>query len=137
MRFRYDDGCPTYFAGHIEESRNSAGLRAPSAHRSVVLTRRARRGSGGGADVEYPVFVGGIRRCPPDGVGGPDGSLNYLEAIFDPVHEEHRAMVDWYGGPFDPTGFDEARVRLGMENMVRRRRGPLASHRSGSRRPKR
>ena len=42
-----------------------------------------------------------------------------------------------YGGPFDPIGFDEARARFGMENMARRRRGPLASHRSGSRRAKR
>ena len=46
-------------------------------------------------------------------------------------------MLDWYGGPFDPSGLDEARARFGMENMARRRRGPLASHRSGSRRPKR
>ena len=46
-------------------------------------------------------------------------------------------MLDWYGWPFDPIGFDEARARFGMENMARRRRGPLASHRSGSRRPKR
>ena len=38
---------------------------------------------------------------------------------------------------FDPIGFDEERARFCMENMVRRRRGPLASHRSGSRRRKR
>ena len=42
-----------------------------------------------------------------------------------------------YGGAFDPIEFDEARARFGMDNMVRRRRGPLASHRSGSRRRKR
>ena len=42
-----------------------------------------------------------------------------------------------YGGPFDPIGFDEERARFCMENMVRWRRGPLASHRSGSRRRKR
>ncbi len=47
-------------------------------------------------------------------------SRNFLEAILDPAHEEHRAMLDWYGGPFDPSGFDEARARFGMENMVRR-----------------
>ena len=41
------------------------------------------------------------------------------------------------GGPFDPIGFDEARARFGMENIARRRRDPLASHRNGSRRPKR
>ena len=38
---------------------------------------------------------------------------------------------------FDPIGLDEERARFCMENMVRRRRGPLASHRNGSRRRKR
>ncbi|MCY4500320.1 MAG: hypothetical protein OXE57_01995 [Alphaproteobacteria bacterium] len=76
-------------------------------------------------------------RCPPEDVGGPDGFMDFLEAILDPAHEEHRAMLDWYGAPFDPIGFDEARARFGMESMARRRRGPLASHRSGSRRAKR
>ena len=46
-------------------------------------------------------------------------------------------MVHWYGGPFDPIGFDEARAHFGMENMACRQRGSLASHRSKSRRPKR
>ena len=57
--------------------------------------------------------------------------MDFLEPILDPAHEEHRAMHDWYGGPFDPSDLDEARARFGMENMARRRRGPLASHRSG------
>ena len=29
-------------------------------------------------------------------------------------------MLDWYGGPFDPSSLDEARARFSMENMVRR-----------------
>ena len=64
------------------------------------------------------------------------GSWTFWEAVLDPAHEQLRDMVRWYGGPFDPMGFDEARARFCMENMVRRRRGPLASHRSGSRRRK-
>ena len=91
----------------------------------------------GDPDLEYPVFVDGARRCPPEDVGGPDGFMDFLEAVLDPAHEEHRAMLDWYGGSFDPVGSDEARARVAMENMARRRCGPLASLRSGSRRPKR
>ena len=91
----------------------------------------------GDPDREYPAFVDGARRCPPEDVGGPDGFMDFLEAVLDPAHEQHRDMVRWYGGPFDPIGFDEERARFCMENMVRRRRGPLASHRSGSRRRKR
>ena len=93
--------------------------------------------SDGDASIEYPALVDGARRCLPEDVGGPDVFMDFVEAILDPAHEEHRAMLDWYGGPFDPIGFEEARARLGMENMARRRRGPLASHRSESRRQKR
>ena len=88
-------------------------------------------------DMEYPARVDGARHCPPEDVGGADGFMGFLEAVLDPAHEEHRYMVRWYGGPFDPIGFDEARARFGMENMARRRRGSLASHRSGLRRSKR
>ena len=86
---------------------------------------------------EYPVFVDGARRCPPEDLSGPDGFMDFMEAIRDPALEEHRAMLDWYGGPVDAMGFDEARSQFGMENLARRRRGPFASHRSGSRHPKR
>ncbi len=102
--------------------------------RHDVIVEEVRDGE---PDLEYPAFVSGARRCPPEDVGGPDGFMDFLEAVLDPAHEEHRAMLDWYGGLFDPVGFDEARACFGMENMARRRRGPLASHRSGSRRPKR
>ena len=91
----------------------------------------------GDPDREYPAFVDGARRCPPKDVGGPDGFMDFLEAVLDPAHEQHRDMVRWHGVPFDPIGFDEERARYCMENMARRRRGPLASHRSGSRRRKR
>ena len=102
--------------------------------RHEVIVEEVRDGD---PDVEYPAFVDGARRCPPEDVGGPDGFMDFLEAVLDPAHDEHRAMLDWYGGPFDPLGFDDARARFGMDNMARRRRGPLASHKSGPRRPKR
>ena len=57
--------------------------------------------------------------------------MDFLEAALDPADEEHRDMVRWYGGPFNAIGFDEARARFDMENMARRRRGPLASHSGG------
>ena len=91
----------------------------------------------GDPDMEYPTFVDGGRRCPLEDVGGPEGFMNFLEAILDSAQKEHRAMLDWCSGAFDPIGFDEARARFCMKNMARRRRGPLASHRSGLRRPRR
>ena len=87
----------------------------------------------GGEDTEYPAFVDGARRCPPEDVGGTDGFMEFLEAVLDASHEEHDRMIEWYGGPFDPEDIDEQRVRSVLKMFAARRRGPLTSHRSGSR----
>ena len=88
----------------------------------------------GGDGAEFPAFVDGARRCPPEDVGRQHGFMEFLEATLDPFHEEHAAMIEWYGGPFDPEDFGERRVRRIVEGMAARRRGPLASHRSRRRR---
>ena len=90
-------------------------------------------------DREYPAFVYGGRRCPPKDVGGSVGFMGYPKADFDPAHEQHRDMVLWYGGAFDPTSLClcEVRARFGFENMARRRRGPRIMHTGGKRRRKR
>ena len=54
----------------------------------------------GEADVDYPAFVGGERRCPPEDVGGVPGFMQFLEAVADPLHEEHNEVVTWYGKLF-------------------------------------
>ena len=61
----------------------------------------------GEPDTKYPRFVDGACRCPPEDVGGTPGYENFLDAIADPNHEEHVEVLEWYGGPFDPTTFDE------------------------------
>ena len=87
----------------------------------------------GDRDTEYPSLVDGARRCPPEDVGGTDGFKEFLEAVLDATHEEHDRMTAWYGGPFDPEDIDENRIRQILEMFAARRRGPLASHRSGNR----
>jgi hypothetical protein len=89
----------------------------------------------GKEEVEYPVFVDGAKRCPPDDVGGPPGFMDFLEAVMDKTHEEHRRMIEWYGGPFDPNDINEVHIRRILSWFAYRRRGPLASHR-GDRRKK-
>ena len=88
----------------------------------------------GDADVEYPAFVGGERRGPPEDCGGVVGFMEFLEAALNPLHEEHHATVRWYGKPFDPLEIDEERIRLVLSSMAARRLGPLKSHRGGARR---
>lgn len=35
---------------------------------------------------------GGARARPPEDVGGPSGYQDFLEAVLDPTHEEHKHM---------------------------------------------
>ena len=62
----------------------------------------------GGAD--KPQCTGGARAGPPEDCGGPPGFEMFLEAIADPRHEEHGAMLEWIGEQFDPEAFDVATV---------------------------
>ncbi|MFI5458236.1 MAG: plasmid pRiA4b ORF-3 family protein [Isosphaerales bacterium] len=66
--------------------------------------------------VTYPRCVAGARACPPDDVGGSLGYADFLEAIGNPKHENHRDMKEWIGGKFDPEKF-----ALGTVNRLLRR----------------
>ena len=91
-----------------------AGLAASDGNwRHDVIVEDVRDGD---PEMEYPAFVDGARRCPPEDVGGADGFMDFLESVLDSVHEEHWDMVRWDGEAFDPIGFDEARARFDMEN---------------------
>lgn len=50
--------------------------------------------------------LAGEMACPPEDVGGLGGYFEFLEAVTNPLHKEHEAMIQWCGGPFDPTEFD-------------------------------
>ena len=52
-----------------------------------------------------PVCLGGANACPPEDVGGPPGYVDFLQAVNDPAHEEHEAMLKRCGGSFNPTDF--------------------------------
>ncbi len=56
--------------------------------------------------VHLPLCLAGANACPPEDVGGPPGYVDFIEAISDPRHDEHQAMLEWCGGAFDPYAFD-------------------------------
>lgn len=70
----------------------------------------------------YPLFVTGKRRCPPEDVGGPMGYFDFLEAITNPAHPEHKENLQWVGGGFDPEELDHRSIEMGLEGIARRRR---------------
>ncbi len=57
-------------------------------------------------DLRYPLCVAGENACPPEDMGGPPGYAEFLAAIGDPAHRDHRRLFKWIGGAFDPAGFD-------------------------------
>jgi hypothetical protein len=95
-----------------------------------ITIRDVRQGDPG---AEYPCFIAGGRRAPPEDVGGITGFAEFLEAMADPAHEQHRLMLDWQGKPFDPEDTDERWIRMIIADFAARRRGPLRSHRTGRR----
>lgn len=62
--------------------------------------------------------LGGRRRCPPEDVGGVHGYQEYLAAIGDRRHPEHKAMLRWRG-PFDPDDFDVDTVNRELAKLIR------------------
>jgi len=54
----------------------------------------------------YPRCLEGQNACPPEDVGGVEGYADFLKAIRNPKHREHKNMLEWVGGKFDPKKFD-------------------------------
>ena len=62
----------------------------------------------------YPVVEAGRRACPPEDVGGIHGYYGFLEALRDPRHPDHRDMLSWVGGAFDPEDFNVQQANLAI-----------------------
>jgi hypothetical protein len=69
------------------------------------------------AGKRYPVCLTGKRACPPEDCGGIWGYAGFLDAIQDPQHPEHEAMVEWVGGEFDPAAFDLDEVNTALQRL--------------------
>lgn len=89
----------------------------------------------GQPDVDYPVLVDGARRAPPEDVGGESGFHEFLDAMLDSDHPEHRQMLRWYNGPFDPEDIGRKEIEVWLATIAERRRGPLMRHRGARQEP--
>lgn len=69
--------------------------------------------------IRYPLCLEGKRACPPEDVGGTYGYQEYLEALADPKHEQHKEFMEWRGR-FAPEKFDAKaatrRMQRGLPN---------------------
>lgn len=91
-------------------------------HHAIVLEER---GSLPPESAVGAICVDGERACPPEDVGGAYGYAQFLETIADPRHPEHRDMLAWCGGAFNPERFDSDRVNERLRALgSRSRSGP-------------
>jgi len=60
----------------------------------------------------YPRCVDGAGACPPEDVGGTHGYTEFLQAISNRRHPEHRPMSEWAGGAFDAKAFDPKAIKF-------------------------
>ena len=70
-----------------------------------------------GVDERPLLCLAGANACPPDDVGGPGGYADFLKAIANPKHKEHRHYLQWCGGAFDPKGFDLQSVNRSLARV--------------------
>lgn len=55
--------------------------------------------------------LAGAGACPPEDCGGLWGYYAKLEALQNPKHSDHAAIMEWMG-PIDPNAFDLAAVNI-------------------------
>ena len=67
--------------------------------------------------LKYAVCLDGEQACPPEDCGGSGGYEELLSAASDPEHEDHDELLEWIGGPFDPTAFDLVATNVALQHV--------------------
>jgi hypothetical protein len=84
--------------------------------------------------LDYPRFVDGARRGPPEDVGGLPGFEEFLDVMADPKHPEHDSVMTWYGRPFEPDDIGLDAITARLAKLARRRaQGKAAFEKSRNR----
>ena len=51
--------------------------------------------------------------------------MDFVEAIANRRHPQHKDMVRWYGGPFHPTEFGETEIAARLREIAAKRKTAL------------
>lgn len=77
-------------------------------------------------NIDYPKCIEGKRACPPEDCGGIWGYEDFLDAIKNPKHEQHKEMLEWIGNDFDSEHFDTDEIKF--DDPEKRRKQAFADH---------
>ena len=67
--------------------------------------------------LKFAVCLDGKNACPLEDCGGPGGYADLLAALADPTHAEHRALLEWAGGPIDAEAFDLSETNAMLQRV--------------------
>ncbi|MGS5046811.1 MULTISPECIES: plasmid pRiA4b ORF-3 family protein [unclassified Mameliella] len=70
----------------------------------------------GRPDLDFPACVAGERACPPEDCGGPYSYEEFLDALTDKRHPEHRDTMQW-AGAFEPEVFSVQQANAAVGAM--------------------
>jgi hypothetical protein len=65
----------------------------------------------------YPVCTAAKGACPIEDCGGIPGFTMFLEAIKDKKHPNHKEMLEWYDGVFDPELVDMKKINNKLNKL--------------------
>ena len=67
--------------------------------------------------LKHGVCLDGGGACPPEDVGGTGGYEEFLEALANPLHEEHDNYLVWVGYKFDSSEFNVAAANAALQRV--------------------
>ena len=65
----------------------------------------------------YPMCTEAKGACPIEDCGGIPGFTLFLEAIKDKKHPNHRDMLEWYDGVYDPALVDLKKINMKLNKL--------------------
>ena len=71
------------------------------------------------ANFDYPFFLTGTGRCPPEDVGGVPGYAEYLAALADPNYPDRDELLQHRSEDFDPDKIDLVAIALAVDDLTR------------------
>ncbi len=70
---------------------------------------------------DYPRFIEGANRAPPEDVGGQPGFEHFLNVMADAAHSEHADIMRWYGKTFNPKDIAETEIAIRITKLANRK----------------